>query len=163
MRQHWKKIGGGGTKPTSKLTLKTKWHHSCGCCDDSRNCAQLKQRVLKSYTLKPNHLLLQYLSDWCLHGVHCDRNSGGKHLKLRDYLKQIEGHLVTLSALQYFGFFWTSAAKATRLQELAGLFTPRLSPDAQNRDFAKNISCIQILDKPLTMHHFFSILMNFVE
>ena len=23
------------SKPSSKLTLKTKWYHSCGCCDDS--------------------------------------------------------------------------------------------------------------------------------
>ena len=41
--------------------------------------------------------------------------------------------------------------KATRLQELAGCFRPRLSPDAQNRAFAKNGSCIQILDTALPM------------
>ena len=23
-----------GTKPSSKMTSKTKWYHSCGCCDD---------------------------------------------------------------------------------------------------------------------------------
>ena len=42
-----------------------------------------------------------------------------------------------LSVLERFSFFWTPAAKATRLQELAGNFRPRLSPDAQNRAFAK--------------------------
>ena len=26
----------GGSKPSSKLALKTKWYHSCGCCDDSQ-------------------------------------------------------------------------------------------------------------------------------
>ena len=25
----------GGSKPSLKLTLKTKWYLSCGCCDDS--------------------------------------------------------------------------------------------------------------------------------
>ena len=35
----------GGSKPSSKLTLKTKWYHSCGCCDHSRSCKQLKKRV----------------------------------------------------------------------------------------------------------------------
>ena len=29
------KIIFGGSKPTSKLTLKTKWYHSCGRCDNS--------------------------------------------------------------------------------------------------------------------------------
>ena len=28
----------GGRKPSSKLTLKTKWCHSCGCCNNSRGC-----------------------------------------------------------------------------------------------------------------------------
>ena len=69
-----------------------------------------------------------------------------KHLKLSDYLNQIYGPLATLSALQCFGFFWTPAAKATRLQELAGRFRSRLSHDTQNRAFTKNRSCIQILD-----------------
>ena len=35
----------GGSKPSSKLTLKTKWYHSCGCCNDSRSCEQLKKLV----------------------------------------------------------------------------------------------------------------------
>ena len=39
----------GGSKPSSKLTLKTKWYHSCGCCDDSRSCEQLKKRVTDKY------------------------------------------------------------------------------------------------------------------
>ena len=31
----WPKKDFGGRKPSSKLTLKTKWYHSCGCCDNS--------------------------------------------------------------------------------------------------------------------------------
>ena len=38
-----------GSTPTSKLTLKAKWYHSCGCCDDSRSCEQLKNRVTDKY------------------------------------------------------------------------------------------------------------------
>ena len=30
-------------KPSSKLTLKTKLYHSCGCCDNSGRCEQLKK------------------------------------------------------------------------------------------------------------------------
>ena len=39
----------GGSKPYSKLTLKTKWYHNCGCCDDSGSCEQLKKRVTDKY------------------------------------------------------------------------------------------------------------------
>ena len=39
----------GRSKPTSKLTLKTKWYHICGCCDDSRSCEQLKNCVTDKY------------------------------------------------------------------------------------------------------------------
>ena len=42
----------GRSKPSSKLTLKTIWYHSCGCCDDSRSCEQLKKRVKSKYFLK---------------------------------------------------------------------------------------------------------------
>ena len=34
-----------GRKSSSKLILKTKWYHSCGCCDNLQNCEQLKKRV----------------------------------------------------------------------------------------------------------------------
>ena len=54
----------GESKPSSKLTLKTKWYHSCGCCDNSRSFKQLEKHVTDKYskekqTLNPNHLLLQ--------------------------------------------------------------------------------------------------------
>ena len=78
--------------------------------------------------------------------VYCTENPEEKHLRLSDYLNQIEGPLAALRVLQCFGFSRTPAAKATRLQELAGRFRPRLSPDIQNRAFVKNGSCIQILD-----------------
>ena len=39
----------GGNKPSSTLTLKTKWYHSCGCCDDSQSCGQLKKCVTNKY------------------------------------------------------------------------------------------------------------------
>ena len=42
----------GGIKPPSKLTLKTNWYHSCGCCDDSRSWEQLKKRVTDKYLEK---------------------------------------------------------------------------------------------------------------
>ena len=29
--------------------LKTIWYHSCGCCDDSRSCEQLKKHVTDKY------------------------------------------------------------------------------------------------------------------
>ena len=57
--------------------------------------------------------------------------------------------MATLSTLQCFGFFWTPAAKAICLQELARCFRARLSPDVQNRASAKNGSCIQMLDRAL--------------
>ena len=48
IKQHSKKFF-GGSKPSSKLTLKTKWYHSCGCCDDSHSCKQLKKHVKDKY------------------------------------------------------------------------------------------------------------------
>ena len=39
----------GESKPSSKLTLKTKWYHSCGCCDDSQSCEQLEKRATDKY------------------------------------------------------------------------------------------------------------------
>ena len=38
-----------GSKPSSKLTLKTKWYHSCSCYDDSRSREQLKKHVTDKY------------------------------------------------------------------------------------------------------------------
>ena len=39
----------GGSKPSSKLTLKTKCYHSFGCCDDSQICEQPKKCVTDKY------------------------------------------------------------------------------------------------------------------
>ena len=39
----------GGSKPLSKLILKTKWYHSCGFCDDSLRCERLKKCVTDKY------------------------------------------------------------------------------------------------------------------
>ena len=39
----------GGKKTPSKLTLKTKWYRSCGCCHNSWSCEQLKERVTDKY------------------------------------------------------------------------------------------------------------------
>ena len=38
-----------GSKPSSKLTLKTKWYYSCSCYDDSRSREQLKKHVTDKY------------------------------------------------------------------------------------------------------------------
>ena len=43
-----KKKNWGGSKPSSKLTLKARWYHSCGCSDDSRSCEQMKKRVTET-------------------------------------------------------------------------------------------------------------------
>ena len=82
MRQQSKNIF-GGSKTSSKLTLKTKCYHSCGCCDDCQSCEQLKKHVLDKYFEKnirlwilitfhyrKSVLLLQCLSDWYLHWVY---------------------------------------------------------------------------------------------
>ena len=82
----------GGSKLSSKLTLKTKCYHSRDCRDISWSCGQLKQCVTDKYffflkirlwTLiafryRNCMLPLQYLSDWYLHGVYFDRISRGK-------------------------------------------------------------------------------------
>ena len=39
----------GGSKPSLKLTSKTKWYHSCGCCDDSPSFRQLKKHLTGKY------------------------------------------------------------------------------------------------------------------
>ena len=38
-----------GSKPSLKLTSKTKWYHSWHCCNDSRSCEQLKKCVTGKY------------------------------------------------------------------------------------------------------------------
>ena len=38
-----------GSKPSSKLTLKIKWYHRCGSCDDCRSCEQLKKHAKEKY------------------------------------------------------------------------------------------------------------------
>ena len=42
----------GGSKLSSKLTLKAKCYHICGCRDNSRSCGQLKQCVTDKYFFK---------------------------------------------------------------------------------------------------------------
>ena len=37
-----KKKKNGGSKPSSKLTLKTNWYHSCGYSDDSQSYVQMR-------------------------------------------------------------------------------------------------------------------------
>ena len=39
----------GGSKPSLKLTLKTKCYCSCGCCDGFCSCKQLKKHVTDKY------------------------------------------------------------------------------------------------------------------
>ena len=41
-------------------------------------------------------------------------------------MNQIYGPLATLSALECFGFFWTQAAKATRLQRVGWLIQTQI-------------------------------------
>ena len=66
----------GGSKPSSKLSSKTKWYHSYSCYDNSQSCEQLKKCVTDNYYEKITFcfrkcmLLLQYFSDGHLHGVY---------------------------------------------------------------------------------------------
>ena len=46
------------------LTLKTKWYHSCGCCDDSQSYEQQKKQVSDKYFLKKT-----------LNQNHCNRKN----------------------------------------------------------------------------------------
>ena len=67
------------------MTLKRTCNHSCGCCDNSWSCKQLKKCVAGKYfekkkTLNPNHFSVMGYA-W-ITGVYTaymlDRNSGGK-------------------------------------------------------------------------------------
>ena len=57
-RQHF-----AGSKTSSKLTLETKWYHSCSCCDDSQSCEQLKKCIIVKYFEKKVRL-------WSLNTLH---------------------------------------------------------------------------------------------
>ena len=122
----------------------------------------VKKRVTDKYLIRRWNLisrkwmlLLQYLSDWCLHIAYVWHKFWGK-------TSQIEW--LFESNLRFFGYFecskalwlflWTPVPKATCLQELAVCFRSRLSPDPQNRAFAKNESYIQILDRTLQIFTF---------
>ena len=155
MRQHSKKIR--GSKPSSRLTLKTRWCRNCGCCDDpwSWDNWRILFRInifLKRLDFTPKSPFLTgnvcyYYNTWVT-GVYMtymfDRNSGGK----------ISNWIIIWINLKTFSYFKSPTVlwhfldpsyKAICLQELAGCFKPSLLPDAQNRTFAKNKSCIQIL------------------
>ena len=106
----------GGSKPSSKLTLKTKWYHSCGCCDDCQSCEKLKKHVsdenfekkvrlwtLVTFRYRKCMLLLQYLSDWCLHEYMFDRNPGGKTSQI-EWL--FESNLMSFGYLKCFIALW---------------------------------------------------------
>ena len=91
----------GKCKPSSKLTLKTKWYHSCGCSDDFRSWEQKKKHAAdkyfekKSYTLNPYHFQLQEMyviitilewlvSTWCICLTEILEE---KHLKIIIWIK----------------------------------------------------------------------------
>ena len=92
----------GRSKPSSKLTLKTKWYYSCGCCDNSWSCEQLEKRVTDKYFEKKVRLItfhyrkcmlpLQYfkwlVSTWHMH-ICLTEIAEEKRCKLSDYLNQI--------------------------------------------------------------------------
>ena len=115
------------------------------------SCEQLKKHATdkyfakKSQTLNPNQLTLQ------------EKHAIITIVEWQKFWRILwsfgySGSLATLSALQRFGFSWTTAAKATHSQELAGHFRPRLSPDNQNRAFTKKKgSYIKILETALLL------------
>ena len=49
----------GGRKPSSKFKLKATCYPSCGCCDSSGSCEQLKKRVTDKYCEKKVRLWTQ--------------------------------------------------------------------------------------------------------
>ena len=80
MKKYSKKVF-DGSKLSSKLTLKIKWYHSCGCCDDSQSYEQLKKHITDKYLEKKlwtlitiyfrkGMLPLLYLSDGYLYGIY---------------------------------------------------------------------------------------------
>ena len=88
-----------------------------------------------------------------------DRNSGRKASQIEWLFESNLRSSGYFKCSTSFGLHWTPAAKATCLQDLAGHFRSRLSPDAQNRTFAKNGSCNQILDMTLLLSHVFWLLL----
>ena len=153
----------GGSKPSLKLNLKTKWHHSCSCCNDSWSCEQLKKRVTDKYFLKKLHLeplspsvtgnVCYHYKTWVT-GVFMvymfDRNSAGK-------TSQIEW--LFESNLRSSGYFKCSAVlwllldpscNGNLLTKVGWVLQAQIYPDGQNGAFAKNGSCIQNLDTTLT-------------
>ena len=133
------KKGFGGSKPSLKLTLKTKWCHSCGCCDDSWSCEQLKKCVTDKYLERKLWTLitfcyrkcmlpLQYLSDWCLHGIYIWK---------KFQRKNISNWVIIWIKFKVLQLLWGLYSALASSVSLAGHFRPRLSPDAQNRAFAK--------------------------
>ena len=108
------------SKPSPKLSLKTKWYHGCGCCVDSQNCEKLKKHVTDKYLIRPWTLIIffYYCNAW-MTGVYipymCDRNFVGKKTSQTEWLFE--------SNLRYCGYFectpalwilfWTPDAKAT--------------------------------------------------
>ena len=151
-------------RQSSKLALKIKWYHSCGCCDDCQSCEQLKKHVTDKYFEKKLDLepqspsvtgkVYHHYNSWVT-GVYMvymfDRNSGGKTSQI-EWL--FESNLRSFGYFKYsavLGIPWTPAAKAICLQELTGCFRPRLSPGVHNWTSAKNRNCIQILDTTLLL------------
>ena len=66
----------GGRKPSSKLTLKTKWYYSCGYPDCSQSYKQLKKLVTdknfeKLLNFEVTDVYMAYVSD---------RNFGQKNI-----------------------------------------------------------------------------------
>ena len=139
-----------GSRPSSKLTLKTKWDHSCACCDDSRSCEQMKKPVTGKYfekkklDLNPNQLLLQemYVAitilEWLAMYIH------GIYVWQKFRRKNISNLVIIWIKFKVLWLLYVL------FSTLAWCFRPRLSPDAQNRAFAKNGCWIQTLDMTLT-------------
>ena len=84
-----------GRKPSSKLTLETKWYHSCGCCDGSRSCEQLKKHFTDKHFEKKSDFEFESpsvkgkvygISTWHICLIEIPKE---KHLRLSDYLNQI--------------------------------------------------------------------------
>ena len=155
-------------EPSSKLTVKTKCYQSCGCCDNSRSCEQLKKRVADKYFEKELDFqpkspsvtgkVCYHYNSWVT-GVYRTYvfhiNSGGKIFQSKWLFESNLRSFGQFKCSTAFGLPLNPSCIGNLLQELAGCFRPRLSPDAQDRAFAKNGSCIQIVHTALVGLSFF--------
>ena len=125
-------------------------YHSCGCCDDSQSCEQMKKQVTHKYFEKKlafepkppsvtGNVCYQY-NTWVT-GIYMaymlHRNFRGKKSQI-EWL--FESNLRPLGYFKYFTELWLPldpSCKGKLLTRVSLVLQARLSPGTQNRTFAK--------------------------